>query len=192
MSDKTFVDPTWVEGNAVDLDAVCVDHSDTADAMREVDLVFTCPPYYNLEIYSDDPADLSNAEGYPAFLEMFEAAMRGAVARLRDNRFAVIVVGDLRDKEGKYYGFVADTINIMYNLDCPLYNDAVLVTAVGSLPVRVGAQMRSGRKLGKTHQNVLVFFKGDPKKIKVNFPSTIEMADLEALLAPEEEGDGGT
>jgi len=39
-----------------------------------------------------------------------------------------------------------------------------LVTSVGSLPIRVGRQFASGRKLGKTHQNVLVFVKGDGKK----------------------------
>jgi hypothetical protein len=44
-----------------------------------------------------------------------------------------------------------------------LYNEAILVTAVGSLSIRVGRQFSSGGKLGKTHQNVLVFVKGDPK-----------------------------
>ena len=38
----------------------------------------------------------------------------------------------------------------------------MLVTAVGSLPLRVGHQFSAARKLGKTHQNVLVFVKGDP------------------------------
>ena len=37
------------------------------------------------------------------------------------------------------------------------------MTAVGSLSIRVGKQFTSGRKLGKTHQNVLAFVKGDPK-----------------------------
>jgi hypothetical protein len=45
-----------------------------------------------------------------------------------------------------------------------LYNEAILVTAVGSLPIRVRRQFESARKLGKTHQNVLVFVKGDPRK----------------------------
>jgi predicted transcriptional regulator len=39
----------------------------------------------------------------------------------------------------------------------------VLVTAVASLAVRAGAQFRGSRKLGRTHQNVLVFVKGDPE-----------------------------
>ena len=45
-----------------------------------------------------------------------------------------------------------------------LYNEAVLITAVGSLPIRVGRQFENARKLGKTHQNVLVFCNGDPAK----------------------------
>ncbi len=44
-----------------------------------------------------------------------------------------------------------------------LYNEAVLITAVGSLPIRCGRPFESGRKLGKTHQNVVIFCKGDPK-----------------------------
>lgn len=43
-------------------------------------------------------------------------------------------------------------------------NEAILLTAVGSLPIRVGKQFASGRKLGKTHQNVLCFVKGDGKR----------------------------
>ena len=45
-----------------------------------------------------------------------------------------------------------------------LYNEAILVTIVGSLSIRVGRQFFGGRKLGKTHQNVLVFVKGDLKR----------------------------
>jgi len=37
------------------------------------------------------------------------------------------------------------------------------------LPVRVTKQFQAGRKIGKTHQNILVFYKGDPKKIKKEF-----------------------
>ena len=44
------------------------------------------------------------------------------------------------------------------------YNEAILITCVGSLPIRAGKQFSSGRKLGKTHQNILVFVKGDGKR----------------------------
>jgi hypothetical protein len=44
-----------------------------------------------------------------------------------------------------------------------LYSECILVTAVGSLPIRVRRQFEVSRKLGKTHQNVLIFCKGDPR-----------------------------
>jgi hypothetical protein len=59
---------------------------------------------------------------------------------------------------------VPDTIAAFRDAGAALYNEAILVTSVGSLPIRVGKQFESGRKLGKTHQNVLVFVKGDPRK----------------------------
>jgi hypothetical protein len=51
-----------------------------------------------------------------------------------------------------------------------LYNEIILVNVVGSLAIRVRRQFNGGRKVGKMHQNVLVFYKGEPKKIKENYP----------------------
>ena len=85
---------------------------------------------------------------------------------LADDRFACFVVGDIRDKKGFYRNFVSDTIAAFHSVGAFLYNDAILITAVGSLPIRVARAFQSNRKLGKTHQNVLVFYKGDPGAIR--------------------------
>lgn len=37
-----------------------------ANQLKEFDFVFSCPPYGNLEIYSDQPDDISTLD-YPAF-----------------------------------------------------------------------------------------------------------------------------
>jgi hypothetical protein len=42
-----------------------------------------------------------------------------------------------------------------------LYNDAILMTTAGTLPMRVSRSFPPGRKLGRTHQNVMVYVKGD-------------------------------
>ena len=57
-------------------------------------------------------------------------------------------------------------------VDCGvlLYNEMILVNAVGTLAIRAGRQFAAGRKAGKQHQNVLVFYKGNPKNIKANYP----------------------
>lgn len=60
--------------------------------------------------------------------------------------------------------WICDTIAAFEAAGARHYNEAILVTACGSLPIRAGRAFDGGRKLGKTHQNVLVFCKGDWKK----------------------------
>ena len=144
----------WVEGDAI----VALEEAPAAD------FIFACPPYGDLERYSDDPRDLSTMD-YHAFLAAYKRIILRCAKVLKPDRFACFVVGDFRDKRtGNYRGFVADTINAFREVGLGLYNDAVLITAVGSLPVRVSGTFEKHRKLGKTHQNVLVFAKGDPRK----------------------------
>jgi hypothetical protein len=90
-----------------------------------------------------------------------------AVGLLKDDRFACFVVGEARGRDGYYYGLVPDTVRAFEDAGARYYNEAIYVGAIGSLPVRVGRQFEGGRKLGKTHQNVLVFCKGDWKRATV-------------------------
>jgi DNA modification methylase len=123
------------------------------------DFIFSCPPYGDLERYSDDPRDLSTME-YHTFIANYKRIILRCAKKLNPGGMACFVVGDFRDKKtGFYRGFVADTIKAFQENGLELYNDAVLITCVGSLPIRVGKQFESGRKLGKTHQNILVFKK---------------------------------
>ena len=80
--------------------------------------------------------DSSNKEDYVGFLADYRAIIAQAVERLRPDRFACVVVGDIRDKKGMYRNFVADTIAAFRDAGMALYNEAVLVTAVGSLSIR--------------------------------------------------------
>lgn len=142
---------------------VCGDSALTLDSAPDADFVFSCPPYGDLEQYSDDPLDLS-AMGWPDFQRAYGQIIGKACAKLRNNRFACFVVGDFRDPKGIYRNFVSKTIEAFEYAGLGLYNEAILVTSVGSASMRVTRQFDGGRKLCKTHQNVLVFVKGDGKK----------------------------
>lgn len=145
--------PIWIYGDALDK---------LKDAPQS-DFIFTCPPYGNLEVYSDDPRDISTMD-YRTFIKTLADIIKLVVIKLKDNRFACIVVGDFRDKKGFYNNFVSHTIWCFKQAGCKLYNEIILVTAVGSLPIRITKQFESSRKIGKTHQNVLVFCKGNPPR----------------------------
>ena len=145
--------PTWV----------CGDSMETVDSAPMADFVFSCPPYGDLEVYSDDPADLSGMEWH-TFLAAYRRIILRTVGRMKDNTFACFVVGDFRDKKGFYRNFVSETIGAFELCGARLYNEAILATSVGSACMRVTKQFNASRKMAKTHQNVLVFCKGDPRK----------------------------
>lgn len=146
----------WITGDAQQLDELVPEG-------LEADLILSCPPYGDLERYSDDERDLSTMSPSD-FLAAYRRIVAAACARLKQDRFAAFVVGDYRDKKsGVFRGFPWRTCEAFELAGLGLYNEAVLVTAVGSLPIRVPKIFSSSRKLGKTHQNVLVFLNGDAK-----------------------------
>jgi ParB-like nuclease domain len=186
--------PQWVCGDSREVA--------TLAAGIEADFIFSCPPYADLERYSDDPRDLSTMR-YPQFSEAYAEIIAGAAALLRPDRFACFVVGEARDNRGNYYGIVPDTIRAFQDAGLDFYNEGILVTSYGSVAIRVGLQFSGSRKLGKTHQNVLVFVKGNPK-IAAAACGVVEVDEsmfavggavpegAEAALVVEEADDGGT
>lgn len=166
--------PEQVEANRAQAERICraplpvwhVGDSRTIDRLAQgvmADFVFSCPPYADLEVYSDDPADLSTL-GYRDFIAAYREIIAKTAGLLREDAFACFVVGEVRDKNGMYYGFVPDTVRAFQEAGLRYYNEAILITMIGSLPIRAGRQFERSRKLGKTHQNILIFCKGDPKR----------------------------
>lgn len=157
--------PIWIEGDSRDIRSLV--ENGTEEGLGEgesngFDMVISCPPYFDLELYSEDERDIS-AMSWEGFLEVYGTIIRETVGLLADNRFIVWVVGDCRDrKTGLFRGLPWETVRLFAAAGCGLYNDAVLLTAIASLPIRVAGQFKGRRKLGKAHQNVLTFVKGDP------------------------------
>lgn len=150
---------------------VCADATKITEVVPEqnqYDLVFTSPPFYDLEVYSDNPADLSNVGTYEEFWKMYTAAFTGAVARLRNERFVVVNVTEIRDKNGVYRNFVGDNVALFRSLGLHFYNDIIIANAIGTAAIRAARNMTS-RKTVRVHQNLLVFYKGDPRNIKEQF-----------------------
>jgi DNA modification methylase len=141
--------PMWVPGDALSL----LTQAPTAD------LVFTCPPYANLERYSDDPRDLSTME-YHTFLPELERILLRAVGRLHDNRFLVLVVSNFRGSDGAYRPLVADSIIMCQKMGLMFYNDIVLAQQLGNAGMRATKQFTASRKVVRVHESVLVFVRG--------------------------------
>lgn len=155
---NTLKKPNWICGDSAKIDELV--ESDGFDFM------LTCPPYADLEVYSDDPADISNMP-YDQFKRVYFEIIKKTVAKLKDNAFCAIVVGDVRDKGGYYHNFVGDTKDAFVEAGCKLYNECILVESGATAALRAGRQFNAGRKVVKVHQNVFIFIKGDEKKIEL-------------------------
>lgn len=138
---------------------ICGDSNKVLDDLQGTyDMVFTCPPYADLEVYSDLKGDISNMD-YDDFMFTLESIIRKSCKLLKSGGMAIMVVGEVRNKQGNYYGFVADTIKAFQRCKgMGFYNDAVLATSLASAALRAGGNMKYG-KLVKVHQNVLMFKK---------------------------------
>lgn len=140
---------------------ICGDSREVLDdIVKQFDLVFSCPPYADLEVYSDLQGDISNMT-YNDFLTAYTDIIQKSCAKLKDGGFAVFVVSEIRDNKGFYRGFVPSTIQAFQKAGMNYYNDMILMNVVGTACRRT-RQFDMTRKVVKMHQNVLVFCKGKP------------------------------
>lgn len=172
-ADKFKVCPAWYCDDSRNADKYLQDDS--------VDLVFTCPPYHNLEKYSNHPLDLSNMN-YEDFLQAYEDIIFTACRKLKNNRFVVFVVGDIRDSKGAYRDFISATKSIFKEAGLCLYNEMILLEMFGTAPIRSGNVFRAKRKITKVHQNILVFYKGDITAIPKINEADIKKLDLSKYM----------
>ena len=152
--------PNWSIGDSKNIDTIISE--------RDFDFLMTCPPYFDLEVYSDDKDDLSNMN-YTDFLNAYKEILQKSVSMLKEDAFIAIVVAEVRDKKHKYGGycdFVMDTIKSFQEVGCCYYNELILVNSFTTAGLRASLQFESSRKAVNTHQKILIFVKGDPKKAK--------------------------
>lgn len=162
--------PNWINGDTERVLGHMAETNVTYESFY--DFAFTCPPYHDLEVYSDDPNDLSNMP-YEQFKTKYAAIIKHTVHLLRPNSFAAIVVGDIRDKNGFYKNFNGFTKEAFLAAGCKLYNEAKLLQPLGTAMLRANRIFGTNRKLIKVHEDVLIFYKGGPENIRERFKNSI-------------------
>lgn len=125
---------------------------------KQYDFFFSCPPYADLEVYSDLEGDISN-KSYDDFISLYSSIIMKGVKLLKPGGYACFVVGDIRDKKGNYRDFISHTKKAFIDAGCPLYNEAILLQPLGTAMLRAGKIFKAGKKLTKVHENILIFKK---------------------------------
>ena len=134
---------------------------DTGTLMSKVegpfDCALTCPPYYDLEVYSDLPEDISTLSTYEAFNS---AMLDCAVAHkelMKPNSFVCIVVGPFRNKKtGELIDFPAHTVNNFKAAGFVYWQQIMLAKNFASAAKR-STNAWKGQKLVPCHEVLQVF-----------------------------------
>jgi hypothetical protein len=149
---------------------ICGDSEIVLDEIgnEKYDFVFTCPPYYDLEIYTDNPLDISNMN-VNEFDVKYKSILTKSVAKLKPNRFYGIVVSEVREPSvtgkystGRYRGLVHKTIDILESAGMEFYNDMILFNSQHQASKVGKVYFERNRKIPSVHQNILIFVKGNP------------------------------
>ncbi len=120
------------------------------------DCAITCPPYHDLEVYSDQPDDISTLGSYAEFNASMWLCAQAHRERMKPGSFVCIIVGLFRDKHGELIDFPAHTVQNFCEAGFLYWQHIILSKNFASAAVRAGNAWK-GQKLVPRHENLLVF-----------------------------------
>lgn len=124
--------------------------------LGKFDFALTCPPYYNLETYSDQPDDISNLGTYAEFNAGMAFSAMAHFELMKPEAFVAIVVGNFRDKTGELVDFRSHTVENFRAAGMTLFQDIILSKNFGSAAQR-STNAWKGKKLVSIHEHLLLF-----------------------------------
>lgn len=127
---------------------------DSEDVDMSADILFTCPPYWNMEKYSQLEGDLSNQPTYDLFINKLAKILLKPDIR----KFVILVVGDIR--QGRFIlPFQEDVLSFMAQKYFLL--NRVQIIGNASAHLRARRAMEKSQILTNVVQTALVFVPKD-------------------------------
>jgi len=122
------------------------------------DFAYTCPPYYDLEVYSPLEGDMSNVATYEEFLAMLKNSIEVTYRGLKPGALFIMVVGNFRDKKGNLRHFNGDVIRLGKEVGFTLHDELIFWGASDQAYQRLG-QFVANRRSVRVHEYIVIFKK---------------------------------
>lgn len=119
---------------------------------------YTCPPYFDLELYSELDNDLSNAKDYNEYLKMLSNVLKNTYNHLENNSFSVWVVGNFRNKTGELEHLNGDLIRLAKEVGFKLWDEIIWEGASDAAKTRCG-KFEANRKCVRMHEYIIILKK---------------------------------
>lgn len=134
------------------------------------ELVFTSPPYFNIEKYESTEGQLSDIKNYNDFLIQYEKLIKESI-RI-SSKFVAFVVGNFRYRK-KYHNFVYDTETLFLKNGATIFDKIILGHDSNTHPMS-GNKCLKYKHTRVAHEELLIFKKSDNK--------TEEKSDKEVIM----------
>lgn len=137
---------------------ICGDSNETLDTItQQFDIVISCPPYYDTEVYSDIDGDISNMN-YAMFSSIYKRIMTKAFSKVRMGGYGCVIIGDVRDKNGFMLPFEALTTEAAKDSGMGMNDKIILRKPIGNKMLLTNRHMNN-RKVTRIHEYLLVYKK---------------------------------
>lgn len=131
-----------------------VPHCVTKGCDGDYDMVFSCPPYFDLERYGGGHDDISMMS-MDQFEVMYSAILSICNDHLVSGGIMAMVVGNYVRK-GKYYDLEYLTKTIYRKLGIEIIGDCIIVDPIGSKAMSAGTLFKRNGRVTRCHQYLLI------------------------------------
>lgn len=154
---------------------------------NSVDLVMTCPPYWNIEKYEKVDGQLSALSSYAEFMKQIDTCGENINRVLKAGAFCCWVCGDFRSwsGDGVFYPFHADTIASFKKAGLIFHDLVVIKNQSPFAPLQAG-KVAAKRYTSKVHEYLLVFRKEGEYEVP-SYCTTNETDEFEDIFTYKED-----
>jgi len=121
---------------------------------NSIDLIFSSPPYWDLEFYGNEIEQLGKEKEYEGFLNRLETIFRECYRVLKQSKFFVININDFR-KDGIFYSYHNDIINLYRKIGFKMH-DVIIMNYKQSIAQCFASQIETRKTTAKIHEYLIV------------------------------------
>jgi len=135
----------------------CKDAKAKVLGTTKFDFSYTCPPYWNMEVYSNMANDISNTDTYKLFLSGIKKSLLRTYQALKPGSLSIWVVGNFRQGH-KLLHFNGDLIRKANEVGFQLHDELIFWGGSGHAVGRAGNFVKN-RKSVRIHEYIVVLKK---------------------------------
>jgi len=135
----------------------CADAKSKPPKNEAFDFSYTCPPYWNMEVYSAMADDLSNAHTYEQFLSGLKKVLISTYKALKPGALSIWVVGNFRHGH-RLLHFNGDLVRVAGEVGFQLHDEIIFWGGSGQAGSRSGMFVKN-RKSIRIHEYIVILKK---------------------------------